>query len=549
MSEKKPWEKDWSGGSPKKGSEQPKPWEMDWSPKAKPAQDTSGDLGQSILHGVTLGAAPFAGGIGGAIGEVIGSTDEKAGLWDKIQKGFSEGRGRVIQEEKDIAERSPGSAIAGQIIGAGLTAPLAVVKGATLGARALGAGRVGATLGATHALGHAESGKEAAADIGLGALTNSALQVGGEGAQKVLKAAGRGMKKLASTVTKVSEQDISTYANRANEVKQMIKESGGNISEAADTARQTIQNQIQGTRRSLNKQIGDALDNPVYQQVRFKPEKLLGSLQSSLDDMTKSPADMATKARDIAEVKEMMDVVSKSLDQDGRLGIKGLQSVKQYFDDIAKPSFQNGQAIFPKGNFATRAAKAVSSEARGFLSQTSPEIKKANTLLAKLHNIEDNMNKNLIRAGRPEAALLAAGSGGNERNLNTLKALDRITGGSSERLAQNLSAAKVFANPDLTNLETTGKAAVRAAIGGTAGYYGGGLLGLDGGEAAAAGALLSNPMALRTALDVGRLGSRVLPYTGIPQTIRAASSPEAAATLRTLGTSAMHRRLEKMKGK
>lgn len=134
-----------------------------------------GDFAQSTLHGVTMGAAPFAGGIGAGLANMFVEPDENMGVIDRFQKGFSEGKQRVIGEEKDLATRNPTAAVTGQVGGALLTAPLTIARGVGTGAKLLNAGRTGAVLGGAHALGHAESGKDAASDIALGSVTNLVL--------------------------------------------------------------------------------------------------------------------------------------------------------------------------------------------------------------------------------------------------------------------------------------------------------------------------------------------------------------------------------------
>ena len=134
------------------------------------------------------------------------------------------------------------------------------------------------------------------------------------------------------------------------------------------------------------------------------------------------------------------------------------------------------------------------------------KIAEANNSLAKLHNIDDLMNSNLIAPGKPEAALLSAGSGTNLRNANALKSLGEMTGKDMKGDAEKLAAMKFFTNPSLTPVDTTGKAAGRMGLGGLAGAGLGHMTGIPGAEiiGATAGASTASPAAMKSIINAGQ---------------------------------------------
>lgn len=539
----------------------------DWSPLEQPKaaaaparENSSGDAEVIATRGVLMGARPFVAGVGGGIGKAIGRAEraDGSGILERIKQlpasfgeGFSEARRDAQEEEADVQARRPGWTMAGDIGGAVLTAPLFALKGAQLaanagkGARLLHGTRqgaqIGAAMGGLQALGHAENAGEAIETVGAGMLTGGAAQGAINAVKMAAPAIGgaikAGSKKVASALTGVSEKEISTYASRADEVKKLIQSSGGDISAAADDVRRTMTRDIQVTRQKLGNQIGQALDDPKYAGTAVDGAPILKALDDQIASVGKTTARF--RPDEINELKNVRDLVAGSLDQKGQVGLRTLSEIKEELQIIAKPSYNNGALIFPKGDLAARGAKGAAGEARRLLNAAAPEIQQANNQLSRLHKIEEVMNKNLIREGKPEAALLAAGSGSNPRNARILSGLDQITGGNAVRGAENLAAARSFNNTQLLPVDTTGKAVGRMLAGGGVGSILGGPIGTAIGTAA------TSPAALKRGLDVARFASRIARATGrgisgaLPQT-PAGTGRAAAAGLTSQNASARY---------
>lgn len=496
------------------------------APKASSTSRDPGlasDIGVKVGEGLMFGARPFVAGVGGGIGESIGMMERDIPLAERLRnlpgafaKGFGEERALAQAEEADVSARRPGLSTAIGVGTALATAPLLAgraVQAAKAGGLLSGVGqaaRIGAGLGAAQALGHADSSGEAIETIGGGAALGGALQFGGNAAVKAAPAIGRvlgrGAKKIGSALTGISEQEIQTYASRADEVKALIAKSGGDIAEAADQIRSGIGRDIQVARQKLGNQIGAALDDPKYAGVIIDARPII----HKLDEMIGSVSKTAAKFRpdEINELKNVRDVVFSSVDDGFKINLKTLSEIKEELQAIAKPSYNNGALIFPKGDLAAKASKAAAGEARRLLNAAAPEIKVANEQLSRLHRIEDVINKNLIREGKSEAALIAAGSGGNPRNAKLLSGIDQITGGQSVRQAENLAAARSFGNPALLPADFTGKSAARILSGAGAGTIMGGPVG------GAIGAAATSPAALKLTIDTGRFLNRLGRATG-----------------------------------
>lgn len=565
-----------------------------------PTQETPtlGDDAATLYQkNILFGARPFVAGIGGGIGAAIAEATRPdkdrlfvEGLVDTtnaFENAFKKNRIDARAEEAAAEKRSPKLAT-GMAIGTALgTAPLfagkmfqgaqavnaaskaaPVFEGAGLAVRMGNAvantGRVafantgqaaklGGAFGLANALGHADNLKDAATMIGGGALLGAGTQVAGNvlsaAAPVVIEATKKGALKTASALTGISEKEIQTYVSRAAEVKDLLKKSGGDIGGAADQMRETVTRQIQVARQKLGNQIGKALDDPKYWNKTVDGKPILTALDEAISKVSATSARF--RPNEINELKNLRDLVRESIGEDGRVALRLLSDLKEELQAIAKPSYMNGSTIFPRGDLAAKASKNAAGEARRLLNAAAPEIEQANAQLARLHRIEELMNKNLIRAGKPESALLAAGSGNNPRNARILKQLDAITGGDAVRQAENLAAARTFGNTQLLPIDATGKAAARMAAAGIAGTaIGGPMLG-------AATTALTSPASLKLGLDITRLTSQVV---GAP--LKAVGNAIVSPTARTaiinreaenaienpIIRGAMNRRMDRLRG-
>lgn len=321
-------------------------------------------------------------------------------------------------------------------------------------------------------------------------------QLASEAGDYVASKLGKVGSKVGELFTGVPEKEIQTYVKHADEIKQMAKSSDNNTFQAAEDLRQKWSSQVDSTRKNLNKQIGDAL----------------GSSDKSVDVAPVTNALNEAKAKinsklypeQISQIDELVSKV-KSLAEDGKLSVKDAHDVKGFLQDKASSAY-NPQALFPLGTEAAKAAKSGAAVTRSLVNEAEPAVAKANNSLAHLHDIEDSMNLNMIKEGKPESAILAAGSGGNLRNEAGLADLAKATDGTMLEDAQKLSAMRTFGSPKLMAADSTGKAVGRMGLAGGIGFLAGGPVG------AVAAAGLTSPFALRTAIDAGKIGAKELSY-------------------------------------
>lgn len=506
------------------------PQASDWRSRAIPVKlpadetpSTMSDLFSKVQEGALMGAKPFVAGVAGGLGSLSGGGS--------FSEGYKGARDEARKEEEVISKRSPIASTVGNLGGAVLTAPLFAAKGLQAAIAAKDAGlvarlaaglgqsaKMGAAIGGAEALGHADTAGQAVESIGKGAALGAGLQLGGNAIGMAVPAAIKGIKgampKIASTVSGIPEQEIKTLAGRADDVMSLMKKAGGDVSLAADQVRSATMKDVQVARQKLNLQISDALTAPQYQGASVNASPVMAELQKALDKSSKITA--AYKPGELNELKNVIDTTKKFIGSDGKIGIQDLHEIKQQLQDIASSSYMNGAVIFPKGEIAARAAKGAAAEAKRLLDVAVPEVARANQQLSRLHAIESQMNKNLIKAGKPEAALLAAGSGSNERSARLLSSLDKITGGNALEQAQNLAAGRRFYDVPILPIDATGKSLSRMALGAGTGTLLGGPMG------AAIGTALTSPGAVKYGtLGVNALG-KMIPSMGLGPTGRSA---------------------------
>lgn len=189
---------------------------------------------------------------------------------------------------------------------------------------------------------------------------------------------------------------------------------------------------------------------------------------------------------------------------DKTVSAQDLNRIKNYLQGIADPAYMKTGQIFDESSAAQSAAKSGGRTARGLLNDMSPEVAASNAKLSRLHELEDLMNSNLIAEGKPEAALLGAGSGGNERNSKLLKELDELVGGTAASDAEKLAAMRTFGSPKLIAQDATGKAAGRMGLASGLGFL------IGNAPGAVAAAALTSPAGVKAAIDGGILTAKML---------------------------------------
>lgn len=334
-----------------------------------------------------------------------------------------------------------------------------------------------------------------------GALTGGAVSGAVEAIPTIIKGLGFAARKVGNLVSGVPQGEIDNYAARTDEINKMINESGGDITAAADKARQETQNAIRAKRQQLSQQVGNAL------QAAGDDKNL--SANSVIDQLEKAKGNINAKLNPeaISQIDEMSQRIKSLADENGNLSASEMHQVKEFLQDRASGAYiKNGQ-IFQGGKDASQAAKGAAAIARKTINAAVPDVANANNQLSYLHNLESQLNKNLIAPGKSESALLAAGSGSNPRNAAMIGRLDQAAGTNLAQKAKDLATARTFASPALLPMDATGKTATRMLIAAGAGHL------LAGPAGYAAGALAS-PAAVKLGINAANVATPALTAVG-----------------------------------
>lgn len=330
-------------------------------------------------------------------------------------------------------------------------------------------------------------------ELGMEALAGAAGEGGGQALTKGLGLLGSGIKKAApkigSALTGVPEQEIKTYAARSQAIKNLAKETDASSIEAADQIRTQFNKDIKSTTSNINNQISEILSTSKKSVDSTPIIEALENYKSKLNS-----------ALDIEQIKQIENFQNRILNasSSGKMTTLEANQVKQFLQDQASSAYGQGN-IFQIGKEAANAAKSGAATARSLIDKVEPKVTELNKTLQKFHEIEDNMNRNLLKPGSPESALMAAGSGGNVRNVRALEQLGELTGTNMLEQAQNLSAMRTFTNPQLLPMDTTGKSATRMGASAALGMLSGGPAG------AVVGGALTSPLTLKTGIETMNL--------------------------------------------
>lgn len=314
--------------------------------------------------------------------------------------------------------------------------------------------------------------------------------------RKGLSKIGTGASKVGEMFTGVPEKEIQTYAKHSDEIKNMAKASNNSTAEAADQMRSNWDKATQDTRRKLSERISSSLDG---NQTRISAKPVLESLERS-----KANIDPDYYPEQIGQIDDMIQKLNAKVTPAGRMSIQDANATKGFLQDKASSAYRNNGDIFNVGSEAAKGARSGGAEIRSSLNKAAPDIAISNDKLAGLHDLEDNMNMNMVREGKPEAGILAAGSGGNARNAKALQELGDASGHDMLGDAQKLAAMRTFGSPKLMAADVTGKSVGRMGLAGGLGFLFGGV---PGGIAASA---LTSPAALRMAIDGGKLSAEAI---------------------------------------
>lgn len=310
--------------------------------------------------------------------------------------------------------------------------------------------------------------------------------------------------KAGHALTGSPEADVLTYMRDPEKINSMNARFGGDVSQAADVVRENAQKRIQATRQALNQEVSTALEAsktaPAKGNLSIDPVVArLEARKAKLDPLVRADQAAAARIDDLIEQIKVLGAPEGTGKHAGKTNPYYMHRIKEILQDAAKPSYDaGGNAIFQGGPRAAEAAKDAAAEARLLANKSAPEgYRNANKQLERLHRIEDQLNKNLVRAGKPEASLLAAGSGANSRNRRLLSLLQETTGAPLVQQAEELSAMRTFGNPSWLPSDSTGKAVARQLGASTA------LSALLGPIGVPLGMVATSPKTLKGAINLG----------------------------------------------
>ena len=306
-----------------------------------------------------------------------------------------------------------------------------------------------------------------AAEMGAGEGIGTAVTKGGKvllntslGKQATGAIKG-GATKIAASLTGLAEQEIKTFAKNAEKIKKMFKDSDGDTFEAAEQLRAAWADKVKSFRQSMNDQISTALKSST-KTVDLKP--ITEALEAG-----KSKINAKLYPEQISQIDDLIQK-AKSLAKKGKLSVSDANDIKHFLQGKASASYTPQGVIFPLGSEAAKAAKSGAAIARKLVNSAESSVAQANNRLQFLHDIEDTMNRNMLKMGSPEASIMAAGTGGNPRNAKALDKLGKLLGSDILGDAQNLAAMRSFGNPSWLPVDGTGKSLTRMSVGAGVGY-------------------------------------------------------------------------------
>lgn len=320
--------------------------------------------------------------------------------------------------------------------------------------------------------------------------------------------------RVGEAVSGVPRDIIENYVKRTDKINNLISKYGEDVVTASDDVRNAFQTQIRNTRQGLNKVITDTLSkSDPGRMVDVNP--IIGSLEKA-----KSGLNPALQKAQISELDELIGQLKEAA-PNGQANSLTAYQIAEKLNEVSKGAYQKGGQMFMPGDKVQKAAKMAANDSRKLIKESLPEIAEANSQLSRLHRLEELMNKNLIAPGKPEGALIAAGSS-NNRGAKLLSELGKLTKTDMVGKAKDLATQKAFTKPGLLPQgPQTGFAVLRpitgAALGSAAGPVG-----------AIGGALFASPVALKAAINAGNISADVVrTIVGKPGALTSAMIEEA----------------------
>lgn len=345
------------------------------------------------------------------------------------------------------------------------------------------------------------------ARFGLGQIASAPtnLELNALGS-KAIDLAKRGGSKLGHALTGIPEKSIETYVKRPENVKSLMSKYGEDTATAGDELQSEVMNALKGHKEEQNNIIKTALENTPRKKV------------TSIDEVTrplfeaKAKIDPDLYPTEHKQIDAMIEAVMKKGDENGLVDTHDLQNLKKWFYEHSNYAPQNSP--FNVLDQTELAAKSAGRNAREIMDKAGPrDIYDANRKLEALHGASDSLNQ-FLKTQKPEVMLRGAGAGTNPRLYRDLKNAGEMVGQDFTTPVEDFAAYRDFKNPDILPTDTTGKTGARInfakhlmGAGGTAvGGLVGGVPGATAGGAAGylAGGVASSPLAVKSAIDIGR---------------------------------------------
>lgn len=319
---------------------------------------------------------------------------------------------------------------------------------------------------------------------GVGAVGKGLRKAGQMGADVATKATIKGGK----TLTGMPEAVIENYIKKRKAIDKVIAKYGDDVTGAADELRKSMNNSISLKIGQLSDEIGEIIDGAA-DGVKVKASAITDAL-----DNVRTGIDVDLNPEAIDEISELIDRVGKKGEF---LGAKEVNQVKRFLQDRAKASYLKPGQMIGSSKVAQKAAKSGARVARKLEGKIAPETVARNAKLQQIHQMNKQINPNILKEGKNPTAIISAGTGANQANINQLKKLGELTDKDFVSQATDLATQKSFANAPLLPVDTTGKTAARIAVG-----YGTGAL-IGGPVGGALGAALTSPYVLKKAIQAG----------------------------------------------
>jgi hypothetical protein len=489
-------------------------------PLTDPGSDSDAFI-DSFKNSMLLNTKPFVAGLGAGAGTLSGG-----GNFSDAKQAFKEARGDENKKQALFQHFHPWSSIGGGLAGGAALSPLlpsgiALADGASKAVKVANAINTGAKIGTLggigSALSNADSPQSAAAHVGAGFLTggivSGALEGVISGAQglsssdkaKVVKQyLSDKYNKVLSKFSGLPEKDIVTYRGNTSGINKINEESGGDITIPVDNFRTNVKDSIKETKGALSSQIRGAFDSKKGQPERFSITPIIDELEK-----VKGQFDADLEPEQVNHIQEMIDRIKSKVkgNENDEVSFADIFNIQKFLQKRSGKGFIKDGKFFPLDLGASRAAKNGYLYAKSIVDKASEEIKDANGIYSRLHDLEDVINPNLLKDDKTPNSILVGGSGENPTNARHLRELGNLTGYPVEQEAAKLSAADKFNRPEIVPFGTTGKTltryvtgrAVGAGLGGIAGAIGGGEGGrLKGaGIGAGIGGFISSPLAIK----------------------------------------------------